>query len=48
MVPTPIVAIPDDPTFHQLARLWHALHPQARRALVIHAAMLCAEGDAET
>ena len=48
MVPAPSGALPDDPAFHQLARLWHELHPQARRALVIHAAMLCAEGDAGT
>ena len=48
MVPAPRGAFPDDAAFHQLARLWHELHPQARRALVIHAAMLRAEGDAGT
>lgn len=48
MVPAPRGVIPDDPAFHQLVRLWHELHPQARRALVIHAAMLRAEGDAGT
>jgi len=41
-------AFPTDLAFHQLARIWHELHPQARRALVIHAAMLRAEGEADT
>lgn len=44
---TPATALPDDPSFRQLVRLWPELHPQARRALVLFAATLHVEGVTE-
>lgn len=45
VAPEPVPAVAgDDPVLSQLTQLWPALHPQARRAIVLYAGTLLIEG----